>query len=228
MEEHWIDGRLFRVLNDGRTVEVMGDGSTEENFMVGGQQFDSYSADTTALENAAEYRSPLAGQKAQKEKAQVPGANWNKVSFGNLPKKPVEDMQSTPEYSEEGELVSSENVAPEPISSDKKVIDSRLSKFKSNYSGVVKKSVKDMLAEVQSAHTIGGMHSLGGGHDLGGGSQLASKKQGLGDNFRKKPGTLSEHMERVSQVKEQMRDGNLFQSNPFGKKDTSLRSRAKK
>jgi hypothetical protein len=53
MEDHHIDGRIFRRFSDGRLGEVASDGTVIECFSVGGQHFDSGSATLDEIKNAA-------------------------------------------------------------------------------------------------------------------------------------------------------------------------------
>lgn len=179
MEEHWVGGRLFKKLDDGRLVEVAGDGTLNDTYTVGGETFDSYSADPSMIEDAR-------------------SSHYSR-------------MDETEKYSG----------SPKPIQ------DSRTKKFKSNYSGFVKRPLSEILADTQKGHSLAGDHSLDAGHDLGGPTGLIKKEAKSMDLFKKKIGTFTEHMERVQQAHANIDQISPFTSNPMAK-SKALRGKDRK
>jgi hypothetical protein len=180
LDERYVGSRVFRRLADGQIVEVLQDGTVENEFTLGGDSFDSMTADFGSLVRARRESQVAEGSRPE---AQKPAEGARK-----------EGAEAQPEPTLADKVV-------EYLNKDSGFGDDRLRALKKPSSGDVlfHGNLKDLLEEAPKGTPLGGSHHIGGTQKMASGTALISgRTDPLKEALKgRKPTTYKEHMDKV-------------------------------
>lgn len=218
-----VEGRMFKNTMDGRTVEVFSDGSISEDYEIGGKVYDAWGANFDKLEEYQKGATESPMEKFQEPEPVETRSVEEIVGYAveNKQERIVEtaevmvNNQVGQGYDDgkpptEGGLAQYSGMDKE-ANPEKIVSDGRLSKFKTNYSGINKVSIKDLLNDAPKKTSLGGGHGLSGGHNMKSTVSLIENKENPFKQMlkAKKGGTDQKYWDKISAQKTQkMMGGN--------------------